>query len=109
MNDNSEENEEPAQAAFENLAKHNISFGINNKKSSSEDEDSDNDNNIIHEEEAKKSEKIWNPRPYQQKIYEKALEQNSVIFVETGKGKTFISIMLMAHHLGIDINNNKNI
>ena len=107
MNDNSEENEEPAQAAFENLAKHNISFGINNKKSSSEDEDSDNDNNINNEEEAKKSEKIWNPRPYQQKIYEKALEQNSVIFVETGKGKTFISIMLMAHHLGIDINNNK--
>ena len=107
-----EENKEAAQsaqAAFEGLAQNNIIFGDNNINQSNGDEDSENnsnDNNIDNEEEAKKPEKIWKPRPYQQKIYEKALEQNSVIFVETGKGKTFISIMLMAHHLGIDINNN---
>ena len=33
-----------------------------------------------------------------------AKDRNSIIYVETGKGKTFISIMLMAHLLGIDIN-----
>ena len=46
------------------------------------------------------------PRSYQKKIYEKAKTQNSIIYVETGKGKTFISIMLMADLLGIDILNN---
>ena len=49
--------------------------------------------------------KVLKPRPYQLKIFENAKEQNSIIYVETGKGKTFISIMLMAHLLGIDINN----
>ena len=49
--------------------------------------------------------KALKPRDYQLKIYEKAKSQNSIIFVETGKGKTFISIMLMANLLGIDINN----
>ena len=44
------------------------------------------------------------PRDYQIKIYEKAKEQNSILYVETGKGKTFISIMLMANLLGIDLN-----
>ena len=48
------------------------------------------------------------PRDYQMKIYEKAKYQNSIIYVETGKGKTFISIMLMADLLGIDILNNEN-
>ena len=70
------------------------------------DENKENENKIINENEIKKSKKIWKPKPYQQEIYEKALNQNSIIFVETGKGKTFISIMLMAEHLGIDINNN---
>ena len=46
------------------------------------------------------------PRSYQKAIYEKAKNQNSIIYVETGKGKTFISIMLMGDLLGIDINNN---
>ena len=102
-------NKEPAKAIFDELAQNNINFGDDNIDQLNGDEDSDNnsnDNNIVNEEEAKKPEKIWKPRDYQQKIYEKALDQNSVIFVETGKGKTFISIMLMAHHLGIDINNN---
>ena len=55
---------------------------------------------------------ILKPRGYQRKIFEKAKNQNSIIYVETGKGKTFISIMLMAHHLGINIedpSNNKQI
>ena len=44
-----------------------------------------------------KNKKILKPRDYQWKIYEKAKNQNSIIYVETGKGKTFISIMLMAN------------
>ena len=43
------------------------------------------------------------PRPYQQKIYSKAKNQNSIIYLETGRGKTFISIMLMADLLGIKL------
>lgn len=48
------------------------------------------------------------PRDYQQKIFDRAKDQNSIIYVETGKGKTFISIMLMANFLGIDISNPSN-
>ena len=46
---------------------------------------------------------ILTPRPYQEKIFEKAKNQNSIIYLETGRGKTFISIMLMAEILGIKL------
>ena len=52
----------------------------------------------------KQKRKILKPRDYQLKIFEKAKNQNSIIYVETGKGKTFISIMLMAEFLKIEIN-----
>ena len=48
---------------------------------------------------------VLKPRDYQQKIFDRAKNQNSIIYVETGKGKTFIAIMLMANYLGIDISN----
>ncbi|XP_066584904.1 endoribonuclease Dcr-2 isoform X2 [Prorops nasuta] len=35
------------------------------------------------------------PRPYQIDLYEKALEQNTIVYLPTGSGKTFISIMLI--------------
>ena len=73
---------------FENLAQNNLSLSF------LENQDS------IENETPKPKKK---PRPYQQQIYEQALNQNSIIYAETGKGKTFISIMLMANHLGIDI------
>ena len=41
------------------------------------------------------------PRKYQQEIFEKAKNKNSIIYLDTGRGKTFISIMLMADLLGI--------
>ena len=75
---------------FENLAQNNLSLSFLENQDSIENE-------------TPKPKKIWHPRPYQQQIYEKALNQNSIIYAETGKGKTFISIMLMANHLGIDI------
>ena len=47
------------------------------------------------------------PKDYQLKIYNEAKDKNSIIFMETGKGKTFISIMLLSRVLGIDIVENK--
>ena len=47
---------------------------------------------------------INKPYPYQEKVFEKIKDQdNSIIFMETGKGKTLISIMLIGHILNIDI------
>ena len=56
----------------------------------------------------KNQKNVLKPRDYQKKIFEKAKNQNSIIYVETGKGKTFISIMLMAYHLGLDIEDPSN-
>ena len=38
---------------------------------------------------------ICNPRQYQKDIYNQIRNKNSIIFMETGKGKTLISIMLI--------------
>ena len=38
---------------------------------------------------------IINPRNYQLELFEKAKKQNSIVFLGTGGGKTFIAAMLM--------------
>lgn len=38
-------------------------------------------------------------RPYQRTIYENAKNKNSIIYLETGTGKTFISLMLSYYYL----------
>ena len=38
---------------------------------------------------------ITNPRDYQLKMYEEAKDKNSIIYMETGKGKSFIAIMII--------------
>ena len=43
------------------------------------------------------------PRNYQVEIFEKAKNQNSIIYLDTGRGKTFISIMLISNLLGIKL------
>ena len=93
-------NKGAADPAFQKIKENNFNFGFNFEEEN-EIEDNDNyqnENEINKDYENKLNKKIWKPRPYQQQIYEKALTQNSIIFVETGKGKTFISIMLMANH-----------
>ena len=104
-------NESAAHPIFDEFKNDNYKFSIfDNINNSFEKDNEENEN--INEEKLEQNKKIWKPRLYQQQIYEKAKSQNSIIFVETGKGKTFISIMLMANHLGIDINhleNNKKI
>ena len=90
-------NESAAMPCFDDIEENNLTFSqINNINEKME--------NLSIKE--KKPEKlILKPRDYQQTIFNKAKNQNSIIYVETGKGKTFISIMLMANFLGIDINN----
>ena len=105
--ENKQRNQAPAQPCnFDDLENYNMRFSQND----SMNEIYEKINNLDIKE---GNEKIMKPRDYQQKIFDKAKNQNSIIYVETGKGKTFISIMLMANHLGIDINclykSNKNI
>ena len=87
----------------------NLNFGNNDKNHEIENEKNiQKSDNLINKEMAVKKHSILKPRDYQQKIFDKAKDKNSIIYVETGKGKTFISIMLMAYHLGIDLNNTSN-
>ena len=96
--ENKQRNQAPAQPCnFDDLENYNMRFSQND----SMNEIYEKINNLDIKE---GNEKIMKPRDYQQKIFDKAKNQNSIIYVETGKGKTFISIMLMANHLGIDIN-----
>jgi len=50
----------------------------------------------------------FEPREYQEIVFQNAKDKNSIIYMETGKGKTIISIMLIANFLGIDINKDEN-
>ena len=106
-----DENEDNSDApgAFSIFNKNNLSnnfFGDKNiNEEINEAKDQINDLEINNNFEPKKIK--LKPRDYQEKIFEKAKNQNSIIFVETGKGKTFISIMLMADLLGIDINSDE--
>jgi len=80
-------------------------FGIG-KKDNENEEDPDNINELAGKVEKLNigNQKRFEPRDYQIKVFEKAKDKNSIIYMETGKGKTIVSIMLIAHFLGIDIN-----
>ena len=107
-NEEKNENKEAAEAPgpFKVLSEKNV--GMNFFYQDNDNRINDNINDLeekidklsINKNEKKKK---LVPRKYQLAIYEKAKHQNSIIYVETGKGKTFISIMLMADLLGIDI------
>ena len=66
-------------------------------------DDNNNDNNTYNnnvidpqrELNEMKSKLTKQPRKYQQLIFEKAKHTNSIIFLETGKGKTLISILII--------------
>jgi ERCC4-related helicase len=41
--------------------------------------------------------RIEKPRDYQVKIFQEVKDRNAIVFMETGKGKTYISVMLINH------------
>lgn len=47
--------------------------------------------------------KSLSPRPYQMEIFDIAKDENTIIFLPTGSGKTFISIMLMDFFWSTDL------
>jgi ERCC4-related helicase len=53
------------------------------------------DNHGVEEQISKSIYKIDKPREYQEKIFEEVKDRNSIVFMETGKGKTYVSVMLM--------------
>ena len=55
------------------------------------------------EQQAKKENNITlSPRDYQNEIYKKALEENTIAVLETGAGKTLVSVLLIKHMLSIE-------
>ena len=92
--------DESDQDDFSLFSKNNHNFVKNDEININNIED--NMENLNIKDEPNKKKKMI-PREYQKQIYEKAKEENSIIYVETGKGKTFIAIMLMADFLGIDL------
>lgn len=48
-------------------------------------------------EKKKPVEEDLTPRPYQSQILELAMERNTIVFLPTGSGKTFIAVMLIKH------------
>ncbi len=63
--------------------------------------------NIISEHLQKHHLKIDKPYDYQIKIFKEIKDKNSIVFMETGKGKTFISIMLIRYLLDKELNKMK--
>ena len=86
------------------VRKRDISI-FDNEESEEEEEEFLNENNNVSENNNNKPQiKLYEN---QKQIYSKAKEKpnNSIIFMETGKGKTLIAILLMADMLNIDIFN----
>lgn len=56
--------------------------------------DSDDDDEM-HELTEDQKAMIMNPREYQYELYQKALEDNVIVVLDTGAGKTLIAVMLL--------------
>ncbi|KAK7865819.1 hypothetical protein R5R35_001277 [Gryllus longicercus] len=50
---------------------------------------------LIWDESMESSEEDLTPRPYQSQVLDRALVQNTIVFLPTGSGKTFIAVMLI--------------
>jgi superfamily II DNA or RNA helicase len=50
---------------------------------------------LLHEMEADDKQDDFQPRPYQEQLMTMARDQNTIIYLPTGSGKTFIAVMLI--------------
>lgn len=64
--------------------------------------DYDEDNAEIAEVEAAQQAALLAPREYQYELYQKALQENVIAVLDTGAGKTLISIMLIKHMAALE-------
>lgn len=55
--------------------------------------------NVQDDSKLSKEKIIYEIREYQKEIFENCKDKNSIIFLETGTGKTLISIMLIDYYL----------
>lgn len=49
------------------------------------------------EDKLKSNETEFTPRAYQIDLYEKAVQNNTIVYLPTGAGKTYIAVMLLKH------------
>lgn len=71
-----------------NIIKNNSNTHINTNNK--------NNNQILQENNKHNfSSKIKSPHDYQKKLFEEAKDKNSIIYMETGRGKTFVAVMLI--------------
>ena len=106
ISQNTSQSAPPISPISESIVNGNFKFP--RKKNMMDEEIIEKMKKVNLNEDQKYQKNILKPRDYQKKIFEKAKNQNSIIYVETGKGKTFISIMLMANHLGLNIEDPSN-
>lgn len=52
---------------------------------------------LISKAEGDEEEVVYEDRPYQQAIIQTCIEKNSIVFLPTGSGKTFIAIQVLKH------------
>ena len=111
MDNNDAPNPSEQDNDFSIFKHNNINSGFFeiDKNDNENEEESNNVNDLAGKIEKLNIEKKkrFEPRDYQIKVFEEAKDKNSIIYMETGKGKTIVSIMLIAHFLGIDINNDQ--
>lgn len=51
-------------------------------------------------ESTRENQSVFTPRAYQIDLYEKAVKNNTILYLPTGAGKTYIAVMLLKHLSG---------